>query len=766
MVLAVRNDALAALAGTDGDYAPFQVDASGALFVVDTSTPATPLVDDAAFTPGTSIVTAAAGIYRSVRDLVNDNDVGALAMTIRRGLFTVMEDLAGDSCMDESNNALQVNVVAGTLSANTEFAEDIQHTTADKGIMSLTVRNDSLAALATTDGDYAPLQVNASGALYVEVTAAYDAPADSTTFSAGQEIIVVGGLFDTTPAAISDGEIGAARMNDLRYLITDLTELAGNAITLGAGAVAAGTLRTTSASDDPAVTALQLIDNPVFVEDVAFSGGSVMMGGAIRDDSLTTLTPADGDAVPLRVGSTGALHVTGGGGGTEYTEDVATANPIVGTATLMERDDQLSTLTPVAADWASYRCTSKGALWVAMADGSGDPITSFGASASVHVDDAGFTLGTDSGSMIMGFAGTQSVDANDAAALTCTTGGFLKVIAQANSGVDIGDVTLNAGTAEIGKLAAGVAVIGEVTIGAATGAAGDLAKIEDAQHSSGDVGIMMLGVENADQAALTAGDKDYTPIATSAEGNVLAHLMAGTNAFGKLAANTGVDIGDVDILSIAAGDNNIGNVDIVSGTITAVTDITNTIDSTISGAALTALQLIDNAIFVDDADFTVTSSSMMGIGAFSDAVIVDASGTAGDLIVARVNDQGALWTETAHIDSTDDCIRDDDLDETAAVISANAGVMYGCIATNLDATPVFVHFYNVAAASVTVGTTVGELSICIPSQGDANGAAGVFTFPKPLYFDTACSMAATTTVGGNTGPGGNELFLNVWYRDI
>lgn len=41
-------------------------------------------------------------------------------------------------------------------------------------------------------------------------------------------------------------------------------------------------------------------------------------------------------------------------------------------------------------------------------------------------------------------------------------------------------------------------------------------------------------------------------------------LPAGTAAIGKLAANSGVDIGDVDITSIAAGDNNIGNVDIVS----------------------------------------------------------------------------------------------------------------------------------------------------------------------------------------------------------
>ena len=41
-------------------------------------------------------------------------------------------------------------------------------------------------------------------------------------------------------------------------------------------------------------------------------------------------------------------------------------------------------------------------------------------------------------------------------------------------------------------------------------------------------------------------------------------LPAGTNAIGKLSANSGVDIGDVDITSIAAGDNNIGNVDIAS----------------------------------------------------------------------------------------------------------------------------------------------------------------------------------------------------------
>ena len=46
--------------------------------------------------------------------------------------------------------------------------------------------------------------------------------------------------------------------------------------------------------------------------------------------------------------------------------------------------------------------------------------------------------------------------------------------------------------------------------------------------------------------------------------DIVGALPAGTNAIGKLAANSGVDIGDVDVTSIAAGDNNIGNVDIVT----------------------------------------------------------------------------------------------------------------------------------------------------------------------------------------------------------
>ena len=63
------------------------------------------------------------------------------------------------------------------------------------------------------------------------------------------------------------------------------------------------------------------------------------------------------------------------------------------------------------------------------------------------------------------------------------------------------------------------------------------------------------------EPVVLASDHSDVKITLDSEAVVLG---AGSAAIGKLAANSGVDIGDVDILSIAAGDNNIGNVDVVT----------------------------------------------------------------------------------------------------------------------------------------------------------------------------------------------------------
>ena len=66
--------------------------------------------------------------------------------------------------LNSAETAIQVDIVAGA-----EYAEDAAHTSADTGNFILGVRNDTLAALGGTDGDYVPFQMNSSGALFVDI---------------------------------------------------------------------------------------------------------------------------------------------------------------------------------------------------------------------------------------------------------------------------------------------------------------------------------------------------------------------------------------------------------------------------------------------------------------------------------------------------------------------------------------------------------------------------------------------------------------------
>jgi hypothetical protein len=67
--------------------------------------------------------------------------------------------------LNTSNDSIQVDIVSGA-----EYAEDAEHTTADVGQFVLGVRNDTLGTLGDASGDYVPFQMNASGALYVEIS--------------------------------------------------------------------------------------------------------------------------------------------------------------------------------------------------------------------------------------------------------------------------------------------------------------------------------------------------------------------------------------------------------------------------------------------------------------------------------------------------------------------------------------------------------------------------------------------------------------------
>ena len=133
--------------------------------------------------------------------------------------------------------------------------------TSTKGAVIGAVRNDTLAALAGTDNEIAPLQVNASGALYIQEGAALDVSAATLTVNA--------------------------------HAVTN-----------------AGTFVTQV--DGDALSALQLIDNPVAVLGTATYTETTTSGfvvGAVRNDALAALAGTDNEIAPLQVDEDGGLWV-------------------------------------------------------------------------------------------------------------------------------------------------------------------------------------------------------------------------------------------------------------------------------------------------------------------------------------------------------------------------------------------------------------------------------------------------------------------------
>lgn len=98
------------------------------------------------------------------------------------------------------------------------------------------------------------------------------------------------------------------------------------------------------------------------VDSVAGATDTLVVAGVVRDDALTALTPIDGDYTQLRVDALGQLWVNLGGL-TIYTTDAVYA---AGTGIVSQtvRDDVLSTLTPADGDLAGpVRVNARGAQW-------------------------------------------------------------------------------------------------------------------------------------------------------------------------------------------------------------------------------------------------------------------------------------------------------------------------------------------------------------------------------------------------------------------
>ena len=376
------------------------------------------------------------------------------------------------------------------------------------------------------------------------------------------------------------------------------------------------------------------------------------------------------DNVELNLGSGGSTVATDDIGGVQYqriklhdstadsatgleihTVDAAAGAAPTGLINLSVRNDTLASLVGTDGDYAPLQVSAVGALYV---DGSGatQPI-----SGTVTANAGTGTFTVDGSGVTQPISGTVTANAG--------TGTFTVTGDVTNAGTFAVQSTLQAGTAEIGKLAAGVAEIGNI-------------------KNSGTFAVQStLQAGTAEIGKLAAGTAEIGNVKNAGTFAVQSTLQTGANAIGTLAANSGVDIGDVDVTSITAGANLVGDVGI-------------------SGA--------------------------------------------------RTSGGTTLYKNI-------------DVDESEDQVKGSAGQVFWVHAINLKATPLYLKFYNVAAASVTVGTTVPDLTFPVPSAGDTNGAGFTLAIPNGIAFSTAITIAGTTGVADNDSgaPGANELVVNLGY---
>lgn len=298
------------------------------------------------------------------------------------------------------------------------------------------------------------------------------------------------------------------------------------------------------------------------------------------------------------------------------------------------------------------------------------------------------------------------------------------------------------------------------------------------------------------------------PADVSADGDAVRawHLRNGAQATVLTAAGAliggdatnGLDVDVVRLPALVAGTANIGDVDVLTvpaplsttggGTEATALRVTVASDSTgvlsvddnggaltvdnggtfavqVDGAALTALQLIDNPVIVDDAAFTPATSSVSMAGFQADETATD-SVDEGDAGAARMTlDRKVIMTPQPHTAGGCSIFRSLDLDETEEDIKTSAGQIYGMWVTNTATSTRFIKFYNATAANTTVGTTTPVITIGIPGNS-SDDIAGLFSSTMGIAFDTAICAAATTGIADNdTGaPGANDVLINVFYK--
>lgn len=177
-------------------------------------------------------------------------DPGFQLLTVRQDTAAALAGTDADyqPLITDSSGRLHTNsvvsaVTPGTAAANLGKAEDAAHSSGDTGVMALSVRKDTAASTAGTDGDYAGLVTDDTGRLYTTVqtvipgtSATSLGKAEDAAHTSGDVGVAMFGVrSDTTPSSTSgtagDYSLPNLDANGRLYVNATLYSAAGAALT-------------------------------------------------------------------------------------------------------------------------------------------------------------------------------------------------------------------------------------------------------------------------------------------------------------------------------------------------------------------------------------------------------------------------------------------------------------------------------------------------------------------------------------------------------
>ena len=346
-----------------------------------------------------------------------------MATDIRK--YTSSEVL--NKVLNTSSDSLKVDIVSGA-----EYAEDSSHTSADTGNFILGVRNDTLAALGGSDGDYVPFQMNSSGALFVDIAdgGQLDTIIDTLettltaieTDAAAIEVLLTAANVDHAANEVLltgiDADTDAIKTSvqlldnavDGNYLNVN-ANIAGTDFVGGAGSVGGGVQRVTLASDDPAVVDLAAIEVLLTAANVDHAANEVLLTGIDADTNaiktavefidnaisgsemqvdVVASLPAGSAAIGklaansgVDIGDVDVTSIVPGTGATNLgkAEDAAHSSGDVGVMPLAVRNDDIAALGGADGDYAPLQVNAAGALYTNDASGEAGSILVTGTTA-------------------------------------------------------------------------------------------------------------------------------------------------------------------------------------------------------------------------------------------------------------------------------------------------------------------------------------------------------------------------------------------------